>query len=256
MIKAKLPKTLKFKTTNDLIRIGRDFNGGYLVSRADVDATDCLIGLGINDDWSFEENFKKLNDVEVLAYDGSVGQKLFFTRVIKDIIRPWRLKKFLESVQTLIKYQLFFKQKKVKHIEKYVGWDSVGVVPYNAFTFLSDILNNLENKRTFLKIDIEGSEYRILNTLVEYKDRLSGCIIEFHDCDLHLDKIEQFVRNFGLRLIHIHANNSAPICQKSKLPTFFELTFSKYGTGKTTPKLPNLLDMPNNSQLPEIEISF
>ena len=42
-----------------------------------------LIGLGINDDWSFEEEFYSKRRVPVVAFDGSVGKSEFFRRLIK-----------------------------------------------------------------------------------------------------------------------------------------------------------------------------
>lgn len=257
VIKALLPNTINFKTTDDLIRVGREYDGGYLVSTADVKASDCLIGLGINDDWSFEEHFKSLNNVEVLAYDASVGSQVFLRRVIKSILRPHRLRTLLRSIRTLIKYKSFFNTKGVHHIEKFVGFDSIDALPKNHnFTHLRDIMNSLDKKSVFLKIDVEGAEYRFLQTLLEQSERISGCVIEFHDCELHLDIIEWFVNNFDLALIHVHANNFAPVCAKSKLPLVLELTFSKNGARQIVPVLPNAADMPNNPHELEIELSL
>ena len=56
-MKGILPSFLKFDTTNDLVRIGRDHDGGYLVSKIDIDDSEILVGLGISDDWSFESDF-------------------------------------------------------------------------------------------------------------------------------------------------------------------------------------------------------
>jgi len=57
LLNAVLPSFLAYKTADDLTRIGRDHDGGYLISLADLMASDTLIGLGINDDWSFERDF-------------------------------------------------------------------------------------------------------------------------------------------------------------------------------------------------------
>jgi hypothetical protein len=257
LIKAILPNTLSFKTTDDLIRVGKKHDGGYLVSTADINASDCLIGLGINDDWSFEEHFKSLHNVEVLAYDASVGKKVFLRNVIIGFLQPWRVRRLLNLIRTLFKYQSFFNTKGVNHIKKFVGFDSIGSLPNNNhFIHLRDIMNNLDKKNVFVKIDVEGSEYRFLQTLLEQSKKISGCVIEFHDCELHLDKIEWFVNNYDLKLIHIHANNFAPVCQKSKLPLVLELTFSKNGVDELMPLLPNTADMPNNPHELEIELSF
>ena len=41
-MKGILPSFLRFNTASDLVRIGRDFDGGYLISKSDLDASDCL----------------------------------------------------------------------------------------------------------------------------------------------------------------------------------------------------------------------
>ena len=77
-MKAYLPKFFAFNHANDLVRIGKDYDGGYLVSKSDIEKSDVLIGLGISDDWSFEEDFLSLKNIEVYAYDASVSKVFFF----------------------------------------------------------------------------------------------------------------------------------------------------------------------------------
>ena len=44
-MQAKLPNFFSFETAKDLIRIGKQNDGGYLVSKSDIHNSDCLIGL-------------------------------------------------------------------------------------------------------------------------------------------------------------------------------------------------------------------
>ena len=82
-----LPSFLKYKTAVDLIRVGRDYDGGYLISEQDIKASDTLIGLGIYDDWSFEADFCSYKDIPVIAYDASVSKKYFFKQIIHSLPR-------------------------------------------------------------------------------------------------------------------------------------------------------------------------
>ena len=72
-----LPNFFSFFSSNDLIRVGNDKDGGYLLSESDLEKSEVLITLGINDDWSFEEHFYKRKKVAIEAYDKSIDQKVF-----------------------------------------------------------------------------------------------------------------------------------------------------------------------------------
>ena len=57
-MKALLSSALEPNLCDDIIRLGRKNDGGYLVSESDVTASDKLLSFGIYDDWSFEEDFE------------------------------------------------------------------------------------------------------------------------------------------------------------------------------------------------------
>ena len=247
-MKVRLPNFFSIKQAKDLVRIGRDYDGGYLVSQSDIKKSDLLIGLGICDDWSFEEDFILRNDVEVVAYDASLNFRFWLKRVfIETIKNPFNLYAF----KKYLSYKNFFKEKR-KHIKKFVGLNSSDNI---HCTFL-DVLNQTKSKNIFLKIDVEGSEYRFLHDIVANEERITGIVIELHDVDLHLNEIENFINRFSLNLVHVHANNYAPIRADDDLPLVLELTFSKYSTNTTEYKLPHNLDMPNDKNCSEYEISF
>ena len=95
MIEGKLPNFFSLKSSNDLIRIGKDNDGGYLVSKKDLEIADVLLSLGISNDWTFEEDFIRLNNVNLYAYDASIDEKVF-------------LKIFLKSLVVINKHLLIF----------------------------------------------------------------------------------------------------------------------------------------------------
>ena len=203
-MKARLPSFFSFKTANDLVRLGRNCDGGYLVSQSDIFNSDLLIGMGINDDWSFEEHFFSRKEVDVYAYDASISEGLFLKRFLKWLIRidkPYIARNYLK---TLLGYRRFFYKKNVYHIEKFVGVDCSEEI----FCTFSDVINKTNHKNIFLKIDIDGSEYRFLNELCANVNRISGLVIEIHDCDLHLKRIENFIANFDLKLVHMRSRKT------------------------------------------------
>ena len=251
-MKAYLPSFFKIKPALDLIRIGRNNDGGYLICKEDLYKSDLLISLGIADDWSFEKDFQLQKDIEIFAYDASINKKIFFKRFIKSLIKIYNPLLTIQSFITFLDYLKFFSKQKTHHIKKFVGLNSHNNIELNCT--LSSILDKKNAKNIFLKIDVEGSEYRLLDTLILNQSKICSLIIEMHDCDLHLQKIENFIKNFKLNLVHIHANNNGEIRLEDKLPLVLELTFSKYYKLGDKVILPNKLDMPNNKNKTDITL--
>ena len=107
-----------------------------------------------------------------------------------------------------------------------------------------------------LKIDIEGSEYRLLDHLVHISDKISGMVIEFHNVDLNIDKIIRFTNNFSLKLCHVHINNYGGV-NKSDVPIAIECTYSSSTFNSSeVASCPNEIDMPNNPQSQDLQIIF
>ena len=250
-MKAKLPSFFKFEHPNTLIRLGKKNDGGYLVSKSDVIESKFLISLGINDDWSFEKDFTKINNVPLYAFDPTVNFRFFIKIIILSVVNIY--KDFLGIIHGLrlpFNYLNFFKGNR-KHIKKFVGLNS-----YGNHTTMESILEKVDFDKVFLKIDIEGSEYRLLETLLKYQEKITGLVIEFHNCDIHLDYLEKFINRFNLKVVHIHANNFGPIRLDDGLPTILEISFSKFSTEYKKASLPHILDMPNNKFNEEIKLSF
>ena len=112
------------------------------------------------------------------------------------------------------------------------------------------------NNPVFIKIDIEGSEYRILDELIKFQNNITGIVIEFHDFDLHIDNIIKFIENLNLELVHIHPQNPAPL-NKENIPTQLEITFSKNPKKISNHiKFPHELDQPANPNFQDIELVF
>ena len=249
-MKATLPEQFHPHACADLIRIGRDGDGGYLVSQTDVMAAEVLIGLGINDDWSFEEHFSQLNNCDLFAYDASVGEKKFRKKLLRAIPKFFNFKILSRALKTYLGYKRFFRGNK-HHIEQFVGLD----YPPLHVGF-DHVLTKINARKAFLKIDIEGSEYRVLDQLLANTDLITGMVCEFHDCDLHLDAISRFIADLDMTLVHVHANNTSPV-KDQQLPLVLELTFSSNQTSDAkVDRLPHSLDMPNDGRVAEINLDF
>ena len=140
-----------------------------------------------------------------------------------------------------------------QHIQKFVGLKHApGFVSLHS---VFDKIAELGLGRPFLKIDIEGSEYRILDDLTLNSKLISGLVIEFHECDLHLERIMDFVKSTSLHLIHIHPNNYSPLSDED-LPLVLEFSFSSSMPNSKQATIPNKLDMPNAPKRDEYALTF
>ena len=81
-------------------------------------------------------------------------------------------------------------------------------------------------------------------------------IIEFHDIDLHIEKIKKFIKKLKLKLIHTHGNNFGELDNLNN-PTLLELTFEKNPSILDNyHKMPNPLDRPNNKKKIDLVLKF
>ena len=246
-----LPKIFKPKFNYDLIRIGSKHDGGYLIEKSSMQKAQFLFSFGVSTNWEFEKEFISKTNVNFVAFDGSVDKKFWENEKKLAIIKLKKLSfsKFLRYFFVKRSFYKFFHNKKL--ISKYIGNDSGNFITFNEALSFSKINNDL-----FFKIDIEGSEYDILEDILANQKKLIGLAIEFHQCNKNIILIKSFVSRLELELVHIHANNYDDLSSFS-IPESIEITFAKnpkkIGNFK---KLPHFLDRPNRSKNKEIELDF
>lgn len=245
-----LPASLQPIECVDLVRLGRRHDGGYLVSKSDVGAADILLSFGVNDDWSFEKAFREISGCGIAAYDASINRGELKRRAIRACWSIWKPQEALRKFRKLEDYERFF-QGDIRHIEKFIGAEE-----FETHASFTGVMEEFSPRQAFLKVDIEGAEYEILDDILSVQDDLVGLAIEFHDCAENLGKICDFVDQFRLQLVHLHPNNFGGL-SPSGTPNALELTFSKHGDmpGKKA-KLPHLLDMRNSNRRRDIRIQF
>lgn len=215
----KLPRLLEPKSRSGVIRLGRSNDGGYVVCRDAIKNSSCLLSLGINDDWSFEEAYRKQVNKPIIAYDGSISEKLFRQRFYKCLLSGYQIKNAVRFFRIWMNFRKFIRES--MFYEQFIG-----ITDFENYVSLSDVLTDLGiAEGIFLKIDIEGYEYRILDDIIDNKSCFVGVAIEFHDVDLHIEKIKTFVQEFGQEIISINVNNYSPVTA-SGTPLTMEIGFS------------------------------
>lgn len=124
----------------------------------------------------------------------------------------------------------------------------------------SDNLENyLKEKNIFLKCDIEGTEYNLLELFIKYSYNFTGIVIELHDINKDkINSIYEFISKVDQKIVHIHVNNYFyykvdSIC----IPDILEVTLSSSKNLELKELvLPNKLDMPNNPNDNDFGLKF
>ena len=261
-----LPFFFKPNFKTDLIRLGRENDGGYCVPKKSLKDTSVLYSFGLGDDWSFEKQFNKHSGAKIVCFDHSVTLIFWLKRFIKNLIELFllqcELKELLKKFLTFFYYKFFFNNSDKIHVKSFFG--TVGqYMPDMKDIEIIDmdtILKKWISKNYFMKLDIEGNEYRVLDQIIDHQEKLSGIVIEFHNCDLMSETIKLFIEKINLDLVHIHVNNFG-VVTKDKFPTVIELTFSpkkyNYKREKNENNFPvKYLDQPNDKNQKDISISF
>ena len=252
---------LKPYEVNDLIRLGRNEDGGYVVSEEIIKSSNYLLAFGMGADWSFEEDFLKLNkNNKVEIYDHTVGFLFFLKRLYKSIKRLFYFKSSIKNIfrktQHILKY-IQINKERFTHIRKKVDLKNGDNV-----IDIENIFSNLKSNNIILKIDIENYEYKVLENIMKHTDIIKLLIIEFHELD---DKRNEFLTHMSsiqkyFYIIHLHGNNISGYC-KDKLPKTLEITLANKNIKNLNLKesinypIKNL-DFPNHPYMEDVSISF
>ncbi len=240
-----LNKIFKPKKEYKLTRLGRNNDGGYLVGIQTVNESQYLISFGIKDDWTFEKDFIKKNHVKTLCFDSENILDILKKNLKINLRRFYRLHihKIFKNLVIFFDYYQF--KKKTKIIQKTISTGD-----------LNQIISKIKSDKIFLKIDIEGSEYSILEEIIQNQERIVGLVIEFHNIQKNMDILTNFIKKFRLEITHIHPNNYSQLDENGD-PKIIEMSFEKNPQILGDEKIfPNALDMKNWKRGPEIEINF
>ena len=106
-----------FKVKN-LTRLGRKFDGGYLVCSDTMKKCENLITLGVGDDISFEVDFNKKRKSGIIKmYDYTVNDSLFLLIILKYFRRlitfRTSVKNFTYSINNYINFLKYLKKKNI-----------------------------------------------------------------------------------------------------------------------------------------------
>jgi hypothetical protein len=216
-----------YKSPFNKLRLGKDFDGGYIISDIPNINYNLFLSGGIENDISFEEDFiNKYNNVKCFAFDGSINN-------------------------------LPNENPNINFVKKYIGFLNNELV--TDLHYLIDI-----NDSIFVKMDIEGGEVGWFKTLNdEQLNKFEQIVIEFHFpfSENEVDMFDKLNKNHYL--IHFHGNNCCGLRNYNNviIPNVFECTYlhKKYFTNipeLNTDLIPSNLDMRNEINNEEIYIDY
>jgi hypothetical protein len=231
---------------DDLVRLGRSEDGGYLVPRRCIEATRVVVGMGIFDDWSFEAAFAAANpSVAIVGVDGTVSDRQFRSRMgeakMRALIALVRFHRSQAADQLRIarhwsakrrELVTFFDGARRRLLSKHVAdVESQWETTWPALSRNDDLIADAGPLGIFVKMDIEGSEYRVLVDVLADHERINGLVIEFHDVDVHWGRFAELLDASGehFAVAHVHGNNYHPLIRGAKTPRALEITLVNRG---------------------------
>ncbi len=226
-----------------LRRLGKDHDGGYVVPEFALEKADVIFGYGIGDDISFEDSASQYYGKRSYGFDGTVD--------------------FNQKTHSLCQ---FFPICIISEAER----ERIVGKPTKASSFKDHLdMLHVQDKKIFVKMDIETAEYAVMPDILKYSDQLTGITLEIHfDYDvelipkaLHLLKLlaNDFI------LVHVHGNNRANLFQtfnaKGNVPRLLELSYihkSLIDHSEVSPNQyhPTKLDKPSDPNYPEFEFEI
>ena len=259
-----VPESLNFIApyiVPDLIRLGNENDGGYVVPKTLLNKVDTLISLGLSDNWTFDADFKSLNkDLTIHCYDHTVSKWFFLENIFKSSIKFVSRKSTLSQVyhkfQKYREYKSFFTSNNIHFVQRVHNR-----IDKDYDVTFETIMRRTNGKNVFLKMDIEGSEYKVLSHVKNHVPQIFGLVVEFHETELMREiftaKLDELLLHYSI--IHIHPNNYGGIASDG-MPEVLEITFLRIDLSdllnvKRKVSLTEF-DSPCNRNKPEIQLLF
>ena len=114
--KMPLDKFFKPIANYELVRVGRSNDGGYLIGKNSINSSEYLISMGLDLDWSFEEEFKKKNDkINIICFDNNLDKKFILKKIFIQIILiifNQNLKYLISLIKNYVNFNIFLKKVK------------------------------------------------------------------------------------------------------------------------------------------------
>lgn len=173
----------------DLVRLGQLMDGGYMVTQTAMDRSQALLSFGLGEDFSFDQDWRRHKPADPIhMYDASVTRDDLKVRYNASVRGHLDLK---------LMYDQFFQGNAI-HYKEYITPDN-----------FVQALDRTGVDQVFIKMDIEGGEYGLIDAIAKHKDRITGIAMEWHGCGANSERwqsaVEQWQEHYAI--VHVHGNN-------------------------------------------------
>jgi hypothetical protein len=209
------------------VRLGKDSDGGYVLTAGQVGATRTLLSFGVATDWSFEEDFfRRRPGLAVRMFDHSISFPLILVKLASKLAKL-DFRKARHYAEASLRYVSFIVlNDSVAFHRKFLGLrDTPRDVSFGSVLRLLGGAPPAPGS-VFVKLDIEGGEYDLLPEIARHADAINGMAIEFHDLGRMGGRMEEAMRMLGERfaVAHVHGNNFTGLVPGTALPLSLEVT--------------------------------
>jgi hypothetical protein len=254
-----------------LRRLGSAHDGGYVVPTNAIERASTLLSFGLSTNWSFERDAVDLNPkLKVEAYDHSISPRMFVGLGLRAAVSvPLRFASFsprgaassARRVRVSADYFRFFSGERRHHQQR---------IWYNrdrGSAAIDEVVEGVSGDgplSIFGKVDVEGTEYRILPEIARRGELFTALAIEFHETDICAEQFNGVLRQLRehFEVVHVHGNNYGDLSADGTLPLSLEITLLNRQMLAGTP-LPYMgplprpgLDAPNDPRKPDYPIAL
>jgi len=163
----------------DFVLYGTQY-GGWLVDLSLIPEGSTVISAGVGEDISFDLQLINKRSCNIVGIDPTVKSHLFIEN--QKNLNNFELIKMALHIEDGDIVQMY-KNKRQDHVSESILSDHQSVKDfdyYHAETISLPTLFDKYNNISVLKMDIEGSEYDVLENLLEVPETLKQICVEFH----------------------------------------------------------------------------
>lgn len=256
LVKSDANKFIRPFVYSDLIRVGNQADGGYVIPESVLGDANFLVSFGIGYNHTFEFDIQnRVPNVRIEGFDHTVGSLYFFLKSGNGVLKLFLNRgNFTDLKKRSLRFFNFFNFWTINSKNKH---HKTRITPNN----IGKILNTFKQDKIILKIDIEGAEWDSLPIVAKNLGNVNCLIVEFHDISSNISNFKKLLSDLqeNFNIGHSHVNNFSSL-NYDILPDFIEMTFvnKKYShTNKKVTRLPNLtLDVKTMPNKTDFEVVF